>query len=436
MSSEFQKRNINSLCSLISSGGTPSRSRDDYYQNGNIKWLKTKELFDTNIYETEEHITELGLKNSSAKLYPSNTVVMAMYGATVGQLGIMKTEMSTNQACCCMVVNDQIADYRYLFYSLLNNRNELVGLANGAAQQNLNSQTIKDFEILVPSFQTQKKIAHILSTLDDKIELNHKMNQTLEAMAQALFKSWFVDFDPVHVKLTCKDDAELESAAKELGISKKILELFPSEFEESELGMIPKGWEVCRIKEFGTVITDKTPSTQKSENYGDKYPFITIPDLHNQTYVVKTERFLSDEGNSVQSNKLIPKNSLIVSCIATVGLVAINSRDSHTNQQINSIVCHESYLYYLYCMLSTMTDQLIMYGGAGTATLNVNKTTFENIQVIKANTVILYQFLTFIKPLFEKILSNTNQIQTLQKTRDTLLPKLLSGEIDVSEMEI
>ena len=305
----------------------------------------------------------------------------------------------------------------------------------GAVFESLRCAHIPSFEISLPPLPTQKKIAHILSTLDDKIELNRKMNETLEAMAQALFKSWFVDFDPVHAKAEAKSEQELEVAAAKLGISKEILDLFPSEFEESEMGMIPLGWEVKAIKDFGQVITGKTPSTKKKENYGVKYPFITIPDMHNQTFIVNTARYLSEEGHCVQSNKLIPKNSLMVSCIATVGLVSISSEDSHTNQQINSIICSENNLYFLYCMLSSMTDKLIMYGGAGTATLNVNKNTFENIRVIKPVEILLGKFLELVKPIFEQILANTKETQTLQKTRDTLLPKLLSGDLDVSNLD-
>ena len=123
--------------------------------------------------------------------------------------------------------------------------------ATGSANQvNINGKLIESINVPDYDYETTKKIVHILSTLDDKIELNRKMNQTLEEMAQALFKSWFVDFDPVHAKATATGDAEQEKAAAELGISKEILELFPGEFEESEMGMIPKGWEVKQLDEI------------------------------------------------------------------------------------------------------------------------------------------------------------------------------------------
>ena len=334
---------------------------------------------------------------------------------------------------------NELISPRYLYLVLTSNQVlrefQHVAESRSGTFPQITFDAVSYLPIKVPPLPIQKKIAHIFSTLDDKIELNRKMNETLEAMAQALFKSWFVDFDPVHVKVEAKSEPELEVAASALGISKEILDLFPSEFEESEMGMIPEGWKVKAIKDFGQVITGKTPSTKKKENYGVKYPFITIPDMHNQTFIAKTARYLSEEGHNVQSNKLIPKNSLMVSCIATVGLVSISSENSHTNQQINSIICSENNLYFLYCMLSSMTDKLIMYGGAGTATLNVNKNTFENIRVIKPVEILLGKFLELVKPIFEQILANTKETQTLQKTRDTLLPKLLSGELDVSNLD-
>jgi len=307
---------------------------------------------------------------------------------------------------------------------------------SGAAIPRVVLRDFKKAEIRLPSLDIQKKISFILRSLDDKIELNRKMNQTLEEMAQALFKSWFVDFDPVHARARATSDAELEKATTKLGVSKEVLELFPSEFVESEMGMIPKGWEIKPLKEIGNVITGKTPPTKKAENYGEKYPFITIPDMHGQTYIINTSRYLSETGHLVQENKLIPKDSLIVSCIATVGLVSISTEDSHTNQQINNIVCDKKYLYFLYCMLSNMTHKLQMYGSAGTTTLNINKSTFESIEIIvpKEKEKELEMFLESMMPLFNQIQLNTEEIQTLQKTRDTLLPKLLSGELDVSNI--
>ena len=369
-------------------------------------------------------------------------IFIARTGNTIGVNTIIKLENIKavfNNGMIRLRIDKEKFDPLFIYYIISSKQMQeyIQSIAYGTSTQpNMKINDLLGYEFQNISLTGQKKISHILSTLDDKIELNRKMNQTLEEMASAIFKSWFVDFDPVLAKANCEGEAELENIAKDLGISKAILDLFPSEFEESELGMIPKGWEVKTISSFGQVLTGKTPPTAQKENYGDKYPFITIPDMHNQIYITRTERYLSDIGNDVQKNKLIPKNSLIVSCIATVGLVSINSEDSHTKQQINSIICNEENLFYLYFMLKNMKETLIMYGSAGTATLNVNKSTFETMDIIKSSDILIQRFFQLVNPIFNSILENTKQIQTFEKTRDTLLPKLLSGEIDVSELDL
>ena len=135
-------------------------------------------------------------------------------------------------------------------------------VSTGTTFSSINKTDLTNLRLNVPPLQTQKKIAHILSTLDDKIELNRKMNKTLEAMAQAMFKSWFVDFDPVHAKVNAKSEAELDQAAKTLGISREVLDLFPSEFEESEMGLIPLGWEVGTL---GDIIKQRNERVTASE---------------------------------------------------------------------------------------------------------------------------------------------------------------------------
>ena len=179
--SEWKESTIGELCSSICSGGTPNRSNDSFYNNGNIPWLNTKEVSFNRIYQTENFITELGLKNSAAKWIPQNTVVVAMYGATAGKSAIVKIPVTTNQACCNLTIDGSKADYRFVYYSLLNRYEHLASLANGGAQQNLNAGLIREFKISVPELETQTKIADILSSLDDKIELNNQINRNLRA---------------------------------------------------------------------------------------------------------------------------------------------------------------------------------------------------------------------------------------------------------------
>ncbi len=180
-------RDIESLCTTITSGGTPKRSDPSNYDPGTIPWIKTAELQDAEIVSSKERISQFGLAHSSAKILPPSTVLMAMYGATVGKLGITQFEMTCNQASCAMITDPARTSARWLFYSLLRNRADLVGLANGAAQQNLSARTIRHFQIPVPPLSEQKAIAEVLGALDDKIAANRKLGPTADALVRALY---------------------------------------------------------------------------------------------------------------------------------------------------------------------------------------------------------------------------------------------------------
>ncbi len=180
------------------------------------------------------------------------------------------------------------------------------------------------------------------------------------------------------------------------------------------------------------VVTGKTPSTKNKEFWNGNIPFITIPDMHNQIFTIDTERKISKAG----AKTIIPKNSISVSCIATVGVVSISTEDSQTNQQINSIVLNNDYdLYYLFEFLSEQEIFMKSIAG-GSTTYNINKNIFENIEVpyLPVNKII--EFHNDVSKMFEKIKLNQLENKKLQQLRDTLLPKLMNGEIDLDNIEI
>lgn len=402
---EWKEVRLGDVCTRVCSGGTPKSTNLSYY-GGEIPWLNTKEIDFNRIYSTEKTITDSGLNNSSAKWIVPNTVTVAMYGATAGKSCIVKVPMTTNQACCNLTINDEVADYEFVYYSLKNDYTTLASLANGGAQQNLNAQIIKDYVLKMPSLADQRRIASILSSLDRKIELNNKINADLEEMAQAIFKNWFVDFEPF------KD----------------------GKFVDSELGMIPEGWKVGSLGDMGTIVCGKTPSKANSNYYGGDIPFIKIPDMHGKVFVESSEDRLTEQGSLSQIKKLIPPYSLMVSCIATVGLVSINTKPSHTNQQINTIIPHnKSALFYLYQYIKNNEELLKNMGRGGTTTLNVNTKSFSNIRLFIPSDIALLQFHQIVEGLFKKIELNMQESRTLSTLRDTLLPRLMSGEIEIPE---
>ncbi len=324
----------------------------------------------------------------------------------------------------------------------------------GAVFESLRCAHIPSFEVKLPPLPTQKKIAHILSTLDDKIELNRKMNQTLEEMAQALFKSWFVDFDPVYAKVNAagregalgykadaKSDEALERATAELGISKEILELFPSEFVESEMGMIPKGWEVKPISEVSSVAIGKTPPRKEPQWFTTKnndIKWISIKDMgNNGMYIIETNEYLTKEAIEKFNVKVIPANTVLLSFKLTLGRVSITTEEMTSNEAIAHFVLEDGSLLsteYIYCYLKNFDYSML--GSTSSIATAINSKIVKTIPTIVATETIIKMFNRTVNPMFKQILSLTKEIQTLENTRDTLLPKFLSGELDVSNIEV
>lgn len=287
-------------------------------------------------------------------------------------------------------------DLKYCFYKLKTNEYQkyIVNTASWSTVRHTSPDKIKSFIFHLPPLPEQQAIAAVLSSFDDKIELLRAENQTLEQMGQELFKERFG-------KWKVGDE-------------------------------LPEGWRVGKLGEMGTVICWKTPSKNNSDFFWWNIPFIKIPDMHWNLFILKTEDSLTEEGADSQKNKYISEWAICVSCIATVGLVSLTIKSSQTNQQINSIIPKfDNYREYLYYSLVWMKNELLAIGAWWSATLNINTTTFSNISIIIPDQETLSKFDLVIKPLFNKIRANSEQIQTLSATRDQLLPKLMSGEVRV-----
>ena len=391
----------------IVGGATPSTKNTSFY-DGNIPWLTPKDLsVNSNKYilRGERNITEAGFKSCSCKMLPKGSVLFSSR-APIGYVAITANDMCTNQGFKSVIPNEE-TDSEFLYYLLKYNKDNIASQGSGTTFAEVSGKTMKEIEVMVPKeTDDQRRIASILSSLDRKIELNNKINADLEEMAQAIFKNWFVDFEPF------KD----------------------GKFVDSELGMIPEGWKVGSLGDMGTIVCGKTPSKANSNYYGGDIPFIKIPDMHGKVFVESSEDRLTEQGSLSQIKKLIPPYSLMVSCIATVGLVSINTKPSHTNQQINTIIPHnKSALFYLNQYIKNNEELLKNMGRGGTTTLNVNTKSFSNIRLFIPSDIALLQFHQIVEGLFKKIELNMQESRTLSTLRDTLLPRLMSGEIEVPE---
>ena len=282
-------------------------------------------------------------------------------------------------------------------------RRAVSGTAVGANIQNLSQARLSNHECRIPSIEVQHRIADILSVYDDLIENNQKQIKLLEEAAQRLYKEWFVDLR------------------------------FPGHENTKIVDGVPEGWNECTVESFGTVITGKTPPTSNKEYYTNgKVPFVTIPDMHNVVYPLKTEKRLTIEGAQTQKNKYIPPNSVMISCIGTVGLVSIATEVCQTNQQINSIILNnEDDLYFFYESMLRMKDLLDGLGSNGATMTNINKSKLEKLIIISPSKDIVKQYNDVCKPLFESALNLSRKNVYLKNMREALLPKLMSGEVEV-----
>ncbi|MBY6193899.1 restriction endonuclease subunit S [Marinobacter hydrocarbonoclasticus] len=460
MTSEWPTVQLSDCAEFQEGYVNPSQRNSDFF-DGPIKWLRAVDLNDSVVSDTTRTLSEKGFRSAgkSALLFEPGSLAISKSG-TIGRLGILEDYMCGNRAVINIRVNHGICDKHYIFYVLKSKRAEIESLATGSVQKNLYTSVLGSMELDLPPLETQKAIASQLWSLDKKIQLNHQINQTLEQMAQAIFKSWFVDFEPVKAKIAAleaggseedallaamqaisgKGEAELTRLQTEqpeqYAELRATAELFPSAMQESELGEIPAGWSVSPISDFGRIVCGKTPSKQKSEFYGGHIPFIKIPDMHGNMFATTTSDHLSPMGAASQPKKAIPKGSVCVSCIATVGQVVIATEESHTNQQINSIIPFEdNYTAYLYFRMESLYEHLHDLASGGSATLNLNTGSFSRIQILMPSDSILAGYAKSCTALLDRILCNMRESQSLSILRDTLLPKLLSGELSVPDVE-
>ena len=271
----------------------------------------------------------------------------------------------------------------------------------GATVDRIPITRFPDFEVRIPDIGTQRRIASILSAYDDLIENNRQRIQLLEQAARLLYKEWFVYLRfPGHEHIKIKDG-------------------------------VPEGWTSGVIGDLGEIVTGKTPSKKMASYYGDDIPFIKTPDMHGNSVVTKTEENLSDEGANSQATKMLPPRSILVSCIGTVGVVALNASIAQTNQQINAIIPRmDSLRYWSFFMAETL--RLLLEGVGGGATMpNINKSKFSAIPVVIPSQQILDQFSSAVAPNIDQIEQLTVMNDRLMKARDLLLPRLMNGKIAI-----
>jgi len=423
----------------VMSGGTPKTEISEYW-NGNIPWITPKDLSNYNAREIsrgERNISLEGLKNSSARLLPPRTVLLTSR-APVGYLAIAKNELTTNQGFKNLIVKNGFSP-EFIYYLLLNNVDYLKLQASGSTFQELTASTLRNLEFLLPEYAVQEEIAIILGNIDDKIELLREQNKTLEAMAQAIYKRWFVDFefpieDETSKPLSLKRGEPKGRGGFDNALQLKGYKSSGGKMVESELGEIPEGWEVAHL---GDNIMASLLKTGIDNFEGEKIYLDTasvqssnIIDLKNKIIFEQrpSRANMQPKINSIWFAKM--KNSKKALFFDTYSEWELDNFVLSTGFAGLDVKVHA--LYYLWNFIISDKFELEKDNFCnGTTMQAINNENIQKIKILIPAEEILILFSNIVRPLYKKIHLNWMSIQTLSTLRDSLLPKLMSGKIRV-----
>ena len=346
---------------------------------------------------------------------PENTIVIGRVGSYCGSLYLSKQKCwVTDNAIRASALDDN--DGRFLFYLL--STLDLNHWRAGSGQPLLNQTILSQIPASAPPADEQRAIAHILGTLDDKIELNRRMNETLEAMARAIFKSWFVDFDPVRAKAEDRDP----------GLPKPIADLFPARFDNSQLGEIPTGWRVGTVDEEFNLTMGQSPPGETYNEAWEGLPF----------YQGRADfgfRFPSQRVFCTDPTRFAEAGDTLVSVRAPVGDINMAAERCCIGRGVAATRHKSGSRSYTYHFMHSIEEVFDSFEAEGTIFGSISKRDFHNIQRIVPPIQIVNAFDRFVAPIDDKIANNDQESRTLATLRDTLLPKLLSGEIKVKDAE-
>jgi len=424
MASEWETYEIGEIADVVG-GGTPS-TKDTANFDGGIPWLTPKDLslpHGRYVSGGERTISEEGLRRSSARLMPAGTVLLSTR-APVGYVAIAAGEMTTNQGFRSLVLKDGFLP-EFVYYWLLQNTEELERHASGSTFRELSGSALKRIKIRTPPLPEQRAIAHILGTLDDKIELNRRMARTLEEMARALFKAWFVDFEPVRAKM----EGRWRPGESLPGLPAHLYDLFPDRLVDSELGPIPEGWEVGRL---GDVAEHPRRGVRPSDMDAET-PYIGLEHMPRRSIA------LSDWGSAgaVASNKFEFKRGEIlfgklrpyfhkvgvapVDGVCSTDIVVLKPRDAGWFAYLLSHVSHTAFI------------EFTSAGSTGTRMPRTSWSQMARYPLVLPPRNVATAFLAHVQPAVDQVLVGIHESRVLASLRDALLPKLVSGEVRVTD---
>ena len=396
--SEWREVRIGDIGDVVT-GKTPSSKNPEYFGD-EIPFVTPTDYknYHKNIYSSERYLSQAGKEVLGNKLLPINSVIVTCIGSDMGKVAINKVECITNQQINSIILKRDLADSDFIYYTLISMQEYLKMLARGGTTMPIvNKSTFEEIKLLLPPFPEQKAIAATLSALDDMIELNNQINKTLEEMAQAIFKSWFVDFEPFK----------------------------NGEFEESELGLIPKGWRVGVLGDIIDIFDSKrVPLSNRQRSVMEKkYPYYGAATLMDyvDNYIFDGVYVLLGEDGTVMDEKGYPILQYVW------GKFWVNN---HAHVLKGKGVFSDEYLYIL--LKNTNVASIV----TGAVQLKINQNNLTGLKIMIPPEDVVKQYNDVVKDIFACFRSNADEIKILISLRDTLLPKLMTGEIRVPVEEV
>ncbi|HHH46918.1 MAG TPA: restriction endonuclease subunit S [Thiotrichales bacterium] len=428
MADKWIETTLGSVADFLS-GGTPSKSRAENW-DGSIPWVSAKDMKRFRLEDTEDHITEAGLRDGT-KLVPADTVLLLVRGMTLLNdlpICVVQRSVTFNQDVKALRPNSNVVP-EFLPYLLLGNKARILSLVDlaGHGTGRLNSDELKALEVVLPPLYEQRAIAHILGTLDDKIELNRRMNETLEAMARALFKSWFVDFEPVRAKM----EGRWKRGQSLPGLPAHLYDLFPDRLVPSELGEIPEGWEAGTL---GDVAENPRRSIQPDQ-IEPSTPYIALEHMPKKCIALSNWGI----GNGLESNKFEFRRGEILfgklrPYFHKVGVAPV---DGVCSTDI-VVVTPKARTWFGFVLAHVSSVEFVDYTNAGSTGTKMPRTNWKDMaryELVLPQEPVVAAFSEIIQPLVDRILASIYESRSLDALRDTLLPKLISGEVCVTDAE-
>lgn len=378
-------------------GATPSTKKPENYENGTIAWITPKDLSiftGRYIQRGERNITEIGLKSCSMQLLPKDTVLFSSR-APIGYVAIVANEVCTNQGFKSVVPNEN-TDPLFLYYLLKYNKDKIEGMGSGTTFKEVSGNTMKNIVVSVPTDKkVQERISSILSSIDDKIEENERINNNLFQQAQAIYREMFVN---------ATNDQR----------------------------------QTCRAEEYFDIAIGKTPPRKEHQWFTtdpSDVTWVSISDMGScGTYIRKSSEQLTQEAVDKFNIRVIPSNTVLLSFKLTVGRIAITYGEMTTNEAIAHFKTDKTFINeYLYCYLKDFNYQTM--GSTSSIATAVNSKIIKAMPFVIPTDDEISHFHTVVSPIFEQILNNQLENDSLAEMRDALLPRLMSGELDVSDID-